>query len=376
MGVPGTLDKLKDKEKLAVLEQRIHFQGETIDTQKKQITEYKDELVGLKHNLEKLSESTQSQTGIIADQQRTLKDQESTILEQQMSISGLQKQVADLQKTSEEKKSQVGETAGKTREKSDQLKAEVTELRRTLEAKQAEFNDIIANREDAIKDLRDQVADLERKMEGAEAQGGKDISADYSASDNRIAELQKALSDAESTIQSLEKQLQENSQKMENELQVRDVKIEEYERMLKSKAKLDVTVRNFVENAEDASNALIDIFSRTKSNVMVIAPDASILNSLDFENLRPVARVFLAVPVQQNSSKVIQLKTRSNFEIRNYTDKAHNAFWGIIRDNEELMLAPISDTGEPSGLIVKSEFQIDTFGNIIRSTWTRLKRIQ
>ena len=375
MGVPGSLDKLKDKEKVSVLEQRIQFQSETIDNQKKQVAEYKEEIDGLNQNLEKLSSSIQSQTGIIAEQQRTLKDQESTILEQQMSISGLQKQVVDLQTTLDDTKSQLGAMEGKTRGKSDEQKAEVIELKRTLEAKQIEFNDIIANREESIKDLGLQIAELERKARSAEELEAKSMSSEDSASESRITDLEKALSDAGTTIQTLEKQLQENNARMETEIQVRDVKVEEYERMLKSKSKPEVAIRDFVENTEDASKALIDIFSRTKSNVMVITPDATILDNLDFDNLRPAVRILLAIPVKQNLNKVNQLKRKSSFEIRDYSDITGNAFWGIIRDNEELLLAPIGDSGEPSGLIVRSGYQIETFGNIIRSTWTRLKRV-
>ena len=108
---------------------------------------------------------------------------------------------------------------------------------------------------------------------------------------------------------------------------------------------------------------------------MVITPDATILDNLDFDNLRPAVRILLAIPVKQNLNKVNQLKRKSSFEIRDYSDITGNAFWGIIRDNEELLLAPIGDSGEPSGLIVRSGYQIETFGNIIRSTWTRLKRV-
>jgi len=377
MGVaaPGALDKLKDKEKVSVLEQRIQFQGENIDNQKKQLAEYKEEMAKLKEILEKLSSSVQTQTGTIADQQRTLKDQESTILEQQKSLSGLQKQLAEAQNNLDAAKSQLGDSDGKTREKTDQLKSQLVALKRTLEAKQAEFNDTIAKREDTIKELRIQSANQDRKATEVESLKGRAVSGESAALARKIIDLEKVLADADNTIRSLEKQLQENKARLENEIQVRDVKIEEYERIIKSKPKPELIIKNFIENREGAFRALIDIFSRTKSNVMIFSPDASILNSIDFDNVRPSTRVFIAIPVHQNLDKINQLKIKPNFEIRNYTETTRNAFWGIIRDNEELLLAPISDSGEPSGLIVKGEFQIDTFGNIIRSTWTRLKRV-
>jgi uncharacterized coiled-coil protein SlyX len=377
MGVaaPGALDKLKDKEKVAVLEQRIQFQGETIENQKKELAGYKDELIKLKDNLEKLSNSVQTQTGTIADQQRTLKDQEITILEQQKSLSGLQKELVDAQNNLDALKGQHGGSDGKSRERIDQLRAELVTLKRETDAKQEEFNNAIAKREDTIKELGIQIAKLEKKATEVESVKGTARSGESAALEQQIVELEKVASDAETTIRSLEKEFQEHKARLENEIQVRDVKIEEYERMIKSKPKAEVIIKSFIENREGAIRALIDIFSRTKSNVMLFSPDASILNSIDFENIRPSARVFIAVPIHQDLEKIGQLKVKPNFEIRNYSETARNAFWGIIRDNEELLLAPNSDSGEPSGLIVKGEFQIDTFGNIIRSTWTRLKRI-
>ncbi|MDD1778749.1 MAG: hypothetical protein LUQ65_11340 [Candidatus Helarchaeota archaeon] len=374
MGV-GTLDKLKDKEKVTVLEQRIQFQGETIDNQKKELAGYKDELTKLKDNLEKLSTSVQTQTGIIADQQRTLKDQEETILEQQKSLSGLQKQLVDAQNSLDVLKSQAGGSDGKARERIDQLRAELVTLKRETDAKQEEFNDAIAKRDETIKELRIQAAKIEKRTTEVESLKETAGSGETAVLEQKIVELEKVSSDAETTIRSLEKEFQEHKAKLENEIQVRDVKIEEYERIIKSKPKPEVVIKSFIENRDGASRALIDIFSRTKSNVMLFSPDASILNSIDFENIRASARVFIAVPVHQNLEKINQLKIKPNFEIRNYSETTRNAFWGIIRDNEELLLAPMSDSGEPSGLIVKGEFQIDTFGNIIRSTWTRLKRI-
>jgi chromosome segregation ATPase len=298
MGVaaPGALDKLKDKEKVSVLEQRIQFQGENIDNQKKQLAEYKEEMAKLKEILEKLSSSVQTQTGTIADQQRTLKDQESTILEQQKSLSGLQKQLAEAQNNLDAAKSQLGDSDGKTREKTDQLKSQLVALKRTLEAKQAEFNDTIAKREDTIKELRIQSANQDRKATEVESLKGRAVSGESAALARKIIDLEKVLADADNTIRSLEKQLQENKARLENEIQVRDVKIEEYERIIKSKPKPELIIKNFIENREGAFRALIDIFSRTKSNVMIFSPDASILNSIDFDNVRPSARVFIAIP--------------------------------------------------------------------------------
>ena len=106
--------------------------------------------------------------------------------------------------------------------------------------------------------------------------------------------------------------------------------------------------------------------------MLAFLPDINIVNDLDIEGLRSVVRVQLAIPVKRNMEIVDKLKMKSNVEIREYTDKA---LWGIIRDNEELLLAPIGANKEPSGLIMKGDIQIEMFGNIIRSTWTKLKRI-
>jgi len=147
----------------------------------------------------------------------------------------------------------------------------------------------------------------------------------------------------------------------------------EYENLIKKQGIGTPSTLNFVTDKITAATAIRNIFARTKSNAMIFAPDINLLKDLDFESLRPMARVQVATPFQQNMQLVNELLTRPNIEIRNYTE---GAIWGIIRDNEELLLAPLGENKEPNGPIVKGDIQIDMFGTIMRSTWTRLKRVQ
>ncbi|MHA1649721.1 MAG: hypothetical protein ACTSYB_05980 [Candidatus Helarchaeota archaeon] len=370
MGIPD-IDKLKDKEKVAVLQQRIQFQNETIENQKAQINELKAELTQLKEQLDKFSNSIQNQTSIIAEQQRTLKDQESTILEQQMSISQLQKQLIELQNNLENANKQLQGMEETIRKKTEQLKTENIELKTTLDEKQKDFNKKIEDYEETIKRLRTQIGLLEQKEKELNELREKISASDSSSLEKRILDMEKTLEEADATITKLEKELQQTKQNMEAEINVRDVKIQEYEHLLQKEGIKKPTASTIITDKDIANETIKDIFSRTKSNVMIFLPDINFLENLDFDSLRPIIRVHLAVPVHKNMNLINQLKMKPNVEIRDYTE---GIIWGIIRDNEELMIAPIGENNEPSGLVVKGDAQIDMFGTIIRSTWTRLKR--
>ncbi|MHA1131784.1 MAG: hypothetical protein ACTSQI_02730 [Candidatus Helarchaeota archaeon] len=371
MAIPD-YDKLKDKEKVAVLESRIQFQNEQLSGLKSQFEETKSELINLREQLDKFASSAQNQTAIITEQQRTLKDQEKTILEQQMSLSELQKQLIELQKKLDSANTEILKTENTIREKTDSLKAENLQLRTTLEEKQADFDRKVQALQDTITKLRTQITDLEKKEKELSDLPSGLSTRDTNALDQRISELEKTLQDADATISRLEGELENRKQLMTSEIEVRDVKIKELERLIRKQGVALPTDTGVTFNKDDAAIAIKSIFSKTKSNVMMFIPDVNVLNELDFENLRPVIRVQIATPVQDNRKLTGQLAAKSNIEIRNYTE---GQIWGIIRDNEELLLAPINDQGEPMGIIVKGATQIDMFGNIMRSTWTRLKRI-
>lgn len=372
MGMPGSLEKLKDKEKVSVLESRIKFQNETIESQKTQITEYKTEIAQLKEQIDKFSTSIQNQTDIIAEQQITLKDQESTILKQQISISELQKELIGLQKKIDAANTKLSRMDEIIHEKTNELRTKNVNLKNKLIEKEKDFNKKVETLEDTIKKLRNRISPLEKKEKQLEDLTDKISASNSSSLEKRVLDLKKVQQEANLDISNLEKELQNTKEKMENEIRVREVKIKEYERLIKKQVTSIPISLNVILDKEGASRSIANIFTRTKSNVMIFVPDVSVLDSLDFENLRPIIRVQLAVPVQKNRKLIDKLKMKPNFEIRNYTE---NIIWGIIRDNEELLIAPINEREEPTGLIMKGDTQINMFGNIIRSAWTRLKRI-
>ena len=371
MGMPGSLDKLKDKEKVEVFQQRIQFQNQTIENQKTQVAEYKAESAQLKEQIDKFSMSIQDQTGVIADQQRTLKDQETTILQQQMSLSELQKRLIEMEKNLESANKQITGVDAKVREETKQLKSEIVELKKELEEKQAAFNKKILEREDIIKGLREENANLEKGVKELTVMKLPVSDGDASSLEKRVLDMESTLKGADQTVAKLEKELEQQKQQMQEDLKLRDVKIEEYERILKKQGVSLPKATNFVSDRDSAAVTLTTIFSRTKSNVMIFLPDITVLDKMDLKGLRPIIRVQLAVPVQKNPQLIDQLKMKSNLEIRDYPGD----IWGIIRDNEEILLAPIGEKNEPSGLVMKGDTQIEMFGNVMRSTWTRLKRI-
>ncbi|MFX1299256.1 MAG: hypothetical protein ACFFD2_30885 [Promethearchaeota archaeon] len=369
---PGSLDRLKDREKVAVLESRIQFQNETIENQKKQIDEYKNDINQLKNQVEKFSSSIQSQTGVIVEQQRTLKDQETTILQQQMNISELQKELIDLQRKLEESTKELVGMEEKIRERIDKFKLENIGLKKDLEEQNKHYSERIAELEDTIKEIREKNIRLEKKEKQFTEITDQISTSDSSSLKKRILDMEKAAEQANSTISNLEKELQKIQQKMDIEIKVRDVKITEYERLMRKQGVSAPSSTNMVFDKEEASKTIISIFSKTKSNAMIFLPDIRVLHELDFENIKPTTRIQIAVPIQQDKELINQLVSKSNLEIRDYTE---GLIWGIIRDNEELLLAPLSEKKEPSGLIVKGDAQIEMFGTIMRSTWTRLKRV-
>ncbi|MHA1321776.1 MAG: hypothetical protein ACTSRL_03180 [Candidatus Helarchaeota archaeon] len=369
MGLPGDFEKLKDKDKVVVLQQRIQFQNETIENQKRQITELKDKNNQLKDQLEKFSNSIQNQTSVISEQQTTLKDQETTILQQQMTISELQKQLIEQQKHLEELNSKLTNYDKQTQAATDTLKSEIKKLEQKIDDQQKEFNEKILEREETILALREENTQLEKKIKEIselKAKPPEDATVKL-----RIEELEKSLDEANNTIKNLEEEFKKQKQNLQAELEIKDVKIAEYERIIKKEGLTTAKVSNFINDRDTATITIADIFSRTKSNVMMFLPEIRVLNDLNFEDLRPMVRVHLAIPTQQNPQKIEELKSKPNIEIRDYT----GLIWGIIRDNEEMLLAPPSENNVPSGLVMKGDAQIEAFGTVLRSTWARLKRI-
>lgn len=370
MGFPSDFDKLKDKEKVAVLEQRIQFQNETIENQKKQIAVSKGENDQLKDQLEKFSNSIQNQTGVIAEQQTTLKDQETTILQQQMTISELQKQLISKQQKLDEITENLAGYDQQARVGTDQLRSEIKSLNRKIEDQQLDFNNKLIEREEALKALREENMALEKKCKQlAESQTTPSI--DSGGLQKQVEDLQQSLTVANDTINNLQAEFDKQKQGFQEEIQICNVKIVEYERIIKKEGLASATVSNYISDRDTAAVTLTAIFSRTKSNVMIFLPEIRVLNDFDFDAIRTHARIQLAVPVQQDLQLIDKLKDQPNIEIRDYTGPT----WGIIRDNEEMLLAPPAENRIPSGLVMKSDAQIEAFGTVLRSTWTRLKRI-
>ncbi len=370
MGLPGDFDRLKDKEKVAVLQQRIQFQNETIENQKSQVTEVKAASAQLRDQIEKLSDSIQNQTGIIAEQQRTLKDQETTILEQQKTISELQKQLISLQKNLENVTRQVTGIESKALEKTEELKTEITQLTNILNKKQKDYNTKIIEREETIKALREENANLERGVKELSSVKLSTPTGELGAQ-QRISEMDTALKESNTTIATLEKEHTQQKQNLESEIALRDVKIEQYERLIKRDGITAPTASNFVSDAASAVVTIASIFSKTKSTVMVFLPETSTLNDLNFDGVRPAVRVSIAVPALKDPQLIEKWNSKPNIEIRDYKGD----IWGIIRDNEEMLLAPLDERGIPSGLVMKGDSQIEAFGVVIRSIWARLRRI-
>ena len=370
MGLPGEFDKLKDKDKVVVLQQRIQFQNETIENQKNQVTEVKADSAQLRDQIEKLSDSIQNQTGIIAEQQTTLKDQETTILEQQKTISELQKQLISLQKNLENVTAQVIGMETKALEKTKNLQLEIEKVKQELDAKQKDYNTKIIEREETIKALMEENVNLERGVKELSAMKLGASPGDAGAS-QRVLELEKALEDADNTLANLGMEHEQQKQNLQSEIALRDVKIEQYERLIKQDGISAPTASNFVSDATSAIVTIASIFSKTKSTVMVFLPEISALNDLDFDAIRSVVRVSIAVPARKDPKLIEKWSTKPNIEIRDYTGD----IWGIIRDNAEMLLAPLDERGVPSGLVMNGDSQIAAFGTVIRSLWTRLKRV-
>jgi len=370
MGLPGDFDKLKDKDKVAVIQQRIQFQNETIENQKNQVTEVKADSAQLRDQIEKLSDSIQNQTGIIAEQQTTLKDQETTILEQQKTISELQKQLISLQKNLENITAQVIGMEAKALEKTNNLQLEIENLKQELDAKQKDYNTKIIEREETIKALMEENVNLERGVKELSELKFSSSLGEVGAT-RHVIEQEKALKEADTTITNLEKEHEQQKKNLQSEIALRDVKIEQYERLIKQDGISAPSASNFVTDAASAIVTIASIFSRTKSTVVVFLPEISALNDLDFDAIRSVVRVSIAVPARKDPTLIEKWSSKPNIEIRDYTGD----IWGIIRDNAEMLLAPLDERGVPSGLVMNGDSQIEAFGTVIRSIWTRLKKV-
>ncbi|MFX1293452.1 MAG: hypothetical protein ACFFD2_01140 [Promethearchaeota archaeon] len=289
-----------------------------------------------------------------------------------MSISELQKQQIDLQKKCKQASNELLEVDGNVHKKINELKSENLKLKKIIIEKEENFDKKIDYLENTNQKLRDQIKILEKKEKHLDELKNELSVSESAFLKQRVLDMGKKLQNDETKISSLEKKLQQNKQLMESEIQVREVKIKEYEYLIKKQGIEIPKTTNIVSDKESAVKAICSIFTRTKSNVLAFLPDINVVDNLDIEGLRSVIRVQLAIPVKKNMEIVDKLKMKSNVEIREYTDIS---LWGIIRDNEELLLAPLGVNKEPSGLIMKGDLQIEMFGNIIRSIWTKLKHI-
>lgn len=132
---------------------------------------------------------------------------------------------------------------------------------------------------------------------------------------------------------------------------------------------------NLIKGDQQALEKIKDVLSRLKHNAIIALPVLDLLPEIlpvdtikSKQNFRIMAFVELDNPKHRN---IFDQYNMINISIRAAERKN---VWGIIRDQEEMLVAPEDESGNPVGLVITDDFQIEIIGNVLLNLWSRCKK--
>ena len=374
-------DESKYKRELARKSEEI----KEFDSRLKDLLKEKQEITLSQEEAVHEKESLLKQMTDIQDDNKRLREELSQIGVLKAEISGSKlkdenqfRKISELEQTLEGKDEIIGQLRNIEAELREEIRNKISEITH----KESQINKINSDKltsaqsleqsEETIKNLEDQIGQLNETIsnQGSEMSQLKSELEQLKFGNNQ---LDKTIKDKEEEILKLSDEIEgcignnTELEKMVNELKKG---IEEAESGIISNR-----LPNLIKGDKQALSRIAEIAQNIKHNAVIAIPLFEMLpDILNLENLRASTQLRIMAHVDftnPSHKEIFNTFNRPNILIRHNEEKN---LWGILRDQEELLIAPTDSNGIPTGLVVKDPNQIQLLGNLLLDTWGKCRR--
>ena len=374
-------DEDKHKRELARKNEEI----KETDLRLKEVLKEKEEVTLIQEQAVHEKESLLKQNADFQEQNKRLHEELNQVGLLKADLSGLKlteenqlTKISELNQTIKGKDEIIGQLKNIEAQLREEIKTNITEITQ----KESEINQINSDKlttsqsleqsEETIKNLEDQISQLNGSINDQRSEINQ-LKSEIEQLKSEEIQLEKAVKvqDEESLkiSEEIEGLITKNNE-LEKELDKFKIGIEEAEAGIISSA-----LPNLIKGDNQASARITEIAQNIKHNAVITIPKFEMIPEIiNVENLRDSTqlRIMTFVDFSNPSHKEIFSKiNRPNILIRHNEEKN---LWGIIRDQEELLIAPVDSNGIPVGMIMKDPNQIKILGNLILDTWSKCRR--
>jgi chromosome segregation ATPase len=300
-------------------------------------------------------------------------------------IKGLELKVANLESKIEELEgvsSNKDAIIEQLRDTENHLRLEITNKNDEILARDTQINELksetlgygqnLSDAELNINNLKSQISDLTIQLSNQKARN-TELTAKIEQLNSTIKELNQQIFQKDGALQNLNEQFDDLNLKkldLEQELSNSSKAIEQAEAGL-----ISTHLTNLVKGDTQAIDRIAEITKKIKHSAVISLPDFEMLPKiLNLDDLRMSTRLRVLTKVNFTNpthKAIFQQFNKPNIAIR-HDDNVK--VWGIIRDQEEMLLAPRDSTGTPVGIIVNDPYQIEILGNILLTIWGQSRR--
>jgi uncharacterized phage infection (PIP) family protein YhgE len=392
-------DVVKKEKEIEKLKQK---QKEDEDKHKRELSRKNEEIKELNNRVKELIKEKQDAT--IAEEQAShekenvlkqltdLQDENKRLHEQltqigilKAEVSGLKlKNETQLKKASELEQTIKGKDAiiEQLKNLENQLRQDISNRITEITQKEAEVNQLKSDKtgatqfversEGTIKQLKEEIAQLNKNLNDQRLENTK-LKSEMDRLENDLNQLNQTVKDKEAEISKISGEtgsIITRNEELEKEVLRLKKGIEEAEAGIISTA-----LPNIVKGDKQALSRIIEIARNTKHNAVISIPTfENVPEVLKIDTLRASTQLRIMTFVDFKSPQhkaIFSAINNPNILIRHNDDKN---LWGIIRDQEEVLIAPADSAGTPLGMIVKDPNQIRILGNLMLDTWSKCRR--
>lgn len=330
-------------------------------------------------------ESVLKQMADLQEENKRLHEQLTQIGVLKAEVSGLKlksdtqlKKASELEQTIKGKDDLVAQLRGIENQLREDISNRITEITQKeseltqLKSDKTGASQFLERSEETIKQLKGEIAQLNKGLIDQRLENSKLKSEieRLNADKNQLGQTVQAKEAESSKLSDEFGGIINRNNELEKEVLKLKKGIEEAEAGIISSA-----LPNIVKGDKQALNRIVEIAKTTKHNAVISIPTFEMVPEvLKIENLRASTqlRIMTFVDYKNPTHKAIFASIKNpNILIRHNEDKN---LWGIIRDQEEVLIAPADSAGTPLGMIVKDPNQIRILGNLILDTWSKCRR--
>ncbi|MHA1145710.1 MAG: hypothetical protein ACTSRW_13300 [Candidatus Helarchaeota archaeon] len=262
------------------------------------------------------------------------------------------------------------------------LRDELRQKKEEIAKKDSEIREHISEKKDAAQNISDLDIEIGRfkdeisKLEQAKSEQKSELArlnAVIGQREEEIKNLNIVIEEKNRLIDSLKEQI-ETIKKLNDDLEEEKIKLREG-LWAAENGIISNLLPNLIKGDQQALDKIKEIMGRMVHNAIIGIPVIELLPEIFSDiTLKSTQNLRVITSIDFNNPKhkaIFDGYDKPNITLRNYDKKN---LWGVIRDQEELLVAPEDASGNPIGIVVKDPYQIEILGNVLLNIWAKSKR--